>query len=235
MYQTIERVGPSRTDKDARLRLVSAIDIMQDCSQLWLESEPEFHKCLVNNGWAMVMAFRQVDIIRLPEYQERLSAKTSIFECKKYYGYRNTAVYDEKNEPCLKSWSLGAFVDLATGKFAAIPPEVLASITLDEKLDMDYQPKKITLPDSRGDRMAPKELRRSDIDINNHVNNARYIDIAQEVLPEDFEVKRIRAEYKTSAVWGDSIHPRRHSLEEGWIVSLENEQEEPYAIIEFVS
>ncbi len=71
------------------------------------------------------------------------------------------------------------------------------------------------------------------LDTNRHVNNGKYIMIAQEYLPEDFKVCQIRAEYKKAAVRPGIIYPK---VKEGcgrFLVSLENEAAEPYAIVEF--
>ena len=38
-----------------------------------------------------------------------------------------------------------------------------------------------------------------DIDLNRHMNNARYVETAQEYLPYDFVVRRLRVEYKAPA------------------------------------
>jgi len=43
------------------------------------------------------------------------------------------------------------------------------------------------------------------LDVNLHVNNVQYVDIACEVLPESCEICGIRAEYKKAAVLGDEI------------------------------
>ena len=53
------------------------------------------------------------------------------------------------------------------------------------------------------------------IDTNHHVNNAQYVEIARELLPEDFQIGQLRAEYKKAAVLGDRIYPRISFTDDG--------------------
>jgi acyl-CoA thioesterase FadM len=72
------------------------------------------------------------------------------------------------------------------------------------------------------------------------VNNARYIQIADDVLTKATEGKvhftsgRIRAEYRKAAVLGDIMIPKYGTTESGNVVlSLQNEAGEVYCNIEF--
>ena len=77
---------------------------------------------------------------------------------------------------------------------------------LHEKLDMDYAPRKIALPEE----MEKKEsflIVKHHIDTNHHVNNGQYVQMAMEFLPDDFQIVQMRAEYKKAALLGDVVVP----------------------------
>ena len=57
--------------------------------------------------------------------------------------------------------------------------------------------------------------------------------MAAEYLPEDFEIHQMRAEYKKSAVLGDVIYPGVKVSPDGVTVVLGDQNEKPYAVIEF--
>ena len=57
--------------------------------------------------------------------------------------------------------------------------------------------------------------------------------IIQEYIPADFQVQRLRAEYKRQAVLGDRIFPLVSKTEDSYVVALCNEEKEPYAVVEF--
>jgi len=77
-------------------------------------------------------------------------------------------------------------------------------------------------------------MQKHHLDTNHHVNNSQYIQMASEYLPEDFQIKRMRAEYKIQARLGDRIYPWV-SWEEGrCVVSLNQEDGKPYALVEYL-
>ena len=98
---------------------------------------------------------------------------------------------------------------------------------------MDYSSRKLHLQQDMQER-EPIRIGRFQIDTNRHVNNSKYILMAEEYLPEGFLVKELRAEYKKEAVLADLICPKVKKMEHSVLVSLENETGEPYAVIEFV-
>ena len=76
-----------------------------------------------------------------------------------------------------------------------------------EPLPMDYAPRKLArLKEYR--ESQPLTVTRHYIDTNHHMNNARYAEIAAELLPENFSVGELRMEYTKAAVLGDVIVPR---------------------------
>jgi acyl-ACP thioesterase len=234
LYTISGRVGASRTGADSLLRLGSALDLIQDCSYHWMESEPAFMAYLQETGAVMVLVSRQLDVMRLPRYGENVTVSTSIFDCRSFLGRRNTVIYDGDGRPCVLTWSVGAFVDRETGKMMRLTPEVLETVTVDEKVGMDYLDKKITLPEGPWERLEAVPVRRGDIDLNRHMNNARYVDAALELLPEDFEVKRLRIEYKMPAKQGGSLYPRVCALPDGRrFVLLADAAGAPYTVMEF--
>ena len=235
MYRLETRVCASHTDARGRLKLVSAIDMMQDCSQMWWESEPKAEKFFKESNIAQMLVFRQAGIRRVPVYGEKLGTETRIWEMKPFMGYRNTVIYDEAGAPCIESWSIGAFVNLETGRLQKLPPEILAPMTIDPKLEMEYLSKKIALPPGAAEKLLPIKVKRGDIDFNRHMNNARYVQTALELLPLDFEITRFRIEYKMPAKYGDFLYPEIISSSGNWYIILNNGEEnrKPWALMEF--
>lgn len=209
MYSIDSIVTTSTCDSRGRLKLFSAFQMMQDCSEMWLDSEPTVRDYFRQNGMAQLLASRQVEIVRVPEYKELLTTTTSVFSVEAMFGYRNTFITDADGRVCYRTWSMGAFVDRATGRLRRVPEEVMRSAKLDDKRPMNYADRRIVLP--RGAELSPREpvaVTRNDIDYNQHVNNANYIRIAMELLPDGYEPKGVRVEFKRPARLGDTIVPR---------------------------
>ncbi len=66
------------------------------------------------------------------------------------------------------------------------------------------------------------------------MNNANYVRVAMELLPEDFMVKGLRVEYRVAAKLGDMLTPTIYQIEGGIIVSL-SMGNDVCAIIEFTT
>ncbi len=234
MYSLNYKVTTSTCDSEGRLKLYSALQMMQDCSEMWIGSEPGVRRYFEEQNMAQLLASRQVEIIRVPEYKEQLTVTTSVYGMKPMFGFRNTFIYDADGQPCYKTWSMGAFVDKSVGKLKRVDDATIASMKLEPKLDMNYKDRRIMLPkdDNEGEKCDPVRVQRADIDYNRHVNNANYIRIAMELLPEGFKVKGLRVEYRVAAKLGDVLLPAVYRIDNGIIVSL-SIGTEVSAIIEF--
>ncbi len=234
MFSIQDVVTTSKTGEDGKLKLVSAFQLMQDCSELWFESEPEFEVYMHRNNMTQLLAGRQVDIIRVPSFKERLTIQTSIYECYGYYGYRNTIILDEANKPCYVTWSTGVCVNLDSGRLSKMDSDMVKHMHFDPKYDMEYLERKIVVPHGELISSDPISVMRDDIDYNRHMNNAQYIRIACEYLPLDFVVRRVRVEYKKPAKLGDVIYPRLLRAENKIYIQMAS-ADCVYAVIEFTA
>ena len=233
MYTLNYKVTTSTCDSEGKLKLYSALQMMQDCSEMWIDSEPTARKFFADNNMTQLLATRQVEVVRVPRFKEDLTVTTSIYEVMPMYGFRNTFIRDIHGEPCYRTWSMGAFVDLATGKLARLSDAAITSLTLEPKQEMNYRGRRIILPKQEGTMMDPVTVMRADIDYNRHMNNANYVRIAMELLPDGFEVRDMRVEYRIAAKLGDRLTPTLYDIDGGYIVSLAIDGQ-PSAIIELL-
>lgn len=207
MYSITQIVTPSRTDEHGRLKLFSAVQMMQDCSEMWKESEGGYDHFLRENGAAQLLSFRQVDVVRVPRLGEVLTCRTSVYGMQGAFGYRNTAIYDAQGQPCYLCWCIGAFVSAESGRLLRIPQTVAEQMHFEPQLEMEYRPRKIALPGGPAIPMQAIAVQRNDIDYNRHVNNAHYIRMGLELLPAGFEPTGLRVEYKRPVAPGAVIEP----------------------------
>ena len=220
MYSLEYKVTTSTCDSEGRLKLYSALQMMQDCSEMWIDSEPSVKRYFAEQDMAQLLATRQVEVVRVPEYKEKLTVTSTVYEMKPMFGFRNTFIYDADGNPCYKTWSMGAFVDKAAGKLKRVDDTTIASMTLEPKLEMNYRDRRIILPKEGGTPLSPIRVLRADIDYNRHMNNANYVRVAMELLPDDFLVKGLRVEYRIAAKLGDVLTPTILQIDGGFIVAL---------------
>ena len=232
MYSLIYKVTTSTCDSEGKLKLYSALQMMQDCSEMWIDSEPQVKDYFTRENMAQLLASRQVEIVRVPDFKEELTVTTSVYGMKPMFGFRNTFIYDAEGKPCYRTWSMGAFVDKANGKLKRVDDTVAGSLLIEPQLEMNYKDRRIMLPKTEGEVLEPVKVMRADIDYNKHLNNANYVRMAMELLPEDFEIKGLRVEYRVAAKLGDMLVPTIYKHDGVIIVSL-SIGEDVSAIIEF--
>ena len=233
MYSLNYKVTTSTCDSDGKLKLYSALQMMQDCSEMWIDSEQGVKDYFEKENMAQLLSSRQVEVIRRPSFKEELTVTTSVYGMKSMFGFRNTFIYDAEGLPCYRTWSMGAFVDKGTGKLKKVDDQTISTMLLEPKLDMNYKDRRIILPKDGGTVLAPVAVQRADIDYNKHVNNANYIRMAMELLPEGFEVKGLRVEYRVPARLNDQLVPTVYQQDELFIVAL-NIGNDVSTIIEFI-
>ena len=233
MYSLNYKVTTSTCDSDGKLKLYSALQMMQDCSEMWIDSEQGVKDYFEKENMAQLLASRQVEVIRRPSFKEELTVTTSVYGMKSIFGFRNTFIYDAEGLPCYRTWSMGAFVDKSTGKLKKVDDQTISTMLLEPKLDMNYKDRRIILPKEGGTVLAPVAVQRADIDYNKHVNNANYIRMAMELRPDGFEVKGLRVEYRVPAKLNDQLVPTVFQQDELFIVAL-NIGNDVSTIIEFI-
>ena len=234
MFKIKRTVSISDVGGDGLLKLGAMSDFMLGCCCFQMDSEKVFADYLGRENCAVFLASRQIDVIRLPHYGEILTVCTGVFDCKSIFGYRNTFIFDESGAPVIKSFSAGAFVSLDRERPIKLPDEVRNALTVDPKADMDYQPRKIVIPGSGGAAMPSFRVRLCQLDANNHMNSSRYLEEAEEILPDGFKYDRVRIEYKHQAKLHTVITPVIFNPEpEKYIVTLNDAAAAPHAIVEF--
>ena len=233
MYTLKYQVTTSTCDSEGRLKLYSALQMMQDCSEMWIDSEPGVRKFFTEQNMTQLLASRQVEIVRVPNYKEELTVATSVYGMKPMFGFRNTFIYDAEGKPCYRTWSMGAFVDKSNGKLKRVDDATIASMTLEPQLEMNYGERRIILPKEGREQHDSITVMKADIDYNRHVNNANYIRMAMELLPDNFEVRNLRMEYRLAAKLGDSLSPTVFHVSNDTILIALFIDSEVSAIVEF--
>ena len=104
---------------------------------------------------------------------------------------------------------------------------------LEEKLEMEYAPRKIALPGVCREEEAFVVMKQH-LDSNHHVNNCQYVRMAEDYLPKGFVVSQMRAEYKQQARLYHRICPQVAAEEQKVTVLLNDENGAAYAVVEFL-
>lgn len=235
MYYTFDsRIRYSEIDHHRTITLPGIINYFQDCSTFQSEDIGVGMKFLEERHQVWVLSAWQIVVERYPKLCEKVTISTWPYEFKHFLGKRNFAMEDERGNKAAYANALWTFLDLNTGHPVNVDETQIKAYVLEEKLDMEYAPRKIRMPKDYKE-FPSFQVKVHHLDTNHHVNNGQYVLMAQEYIPADFAVKQMRAEYKSQAVLDSVIIPKVHEDEENGIytVSLDSPDGETYAIVEF--
>lgn len=233
MFETERKIYCSLFGENDEVLNSRLVDLLQDVSNMHLMTHPVLASFFEETGSVMFLTNRQVDIIRRPRYGERVLTKTWTYELNRMYGFRNTIIVGEDGELCVKSIAGGAFMDIANGRPMRVSADLVSQVKIHDKLDMEYLPRKIAIPDCAPALTSRVSIRKSDIDMNLHVNNARYLDITDELFEDCDKAKRIRVEYKVPLKRGDAVFGDVYTTDSGCVVCLRDENGKPYCTVEY--
>ena len=232
LYQMTSRVRFSEIGEDGKLTLHHLINYFQDCSTFHLEDIGLGTDYFMNQDLAFYFLSWQIEINRLPRLGEEITVGTLIHGCKGMFGYRNYVMLDAAGNQLAYANLCGCFINSATGAFVKLPKEEIEKYPIEEKLEMEYLPRKIKVPTSY-QVLAPIRVMKYHIDLNAHVNNSQYVAMALDCLKEMKDFRRIRVEYKQAAKLGDVIIPTIEKEDNIYYVTLCDEQMKSYTNITF--
>ena len=234
MFCYESKIRYSECDASRKLSPEALLNYFQDCSTFQSEQLGVGFDYLLPRNLAWVLASWQIVVHRYPELGEEIIVGTLPYDFKGFLGSRNYLMKTKNGEMLATANSLWTLLDFATMKPSIPTLEHVNKYPVEEKLEMEYAGRKITVGDA-GVQMEPVIVRKQHLDSNNHVNNGQYISIAGDYLPEGFDIYQIRAEYKKQAHLGDFFLPYVVVDSEKIVVSLRDENGAVYMNAEFTA
>jgi medium-chain acyl-[acyl-carrier-protein] hydrolase len=228
------RIRFSEVDERARLTLPSMINYLQDCAT--------FHGEEGNVGvyWTMahrkmwVLASLRLKIEDYPRFAEEIRVSTWATGFHSSIGFRDFAIDRTDGRRLVSGKSEWVFLDQDTSVPTEVTEDQVAGygIAKEEALSDVYGKRKIRLSGELSER-EPFTVLESHLDTNHHLNNGQYMVMAQNLLPADFSVHGLRAEYRSQAFEGDEIVPCVQGGDGVYTVVMKNRQGKLYFIGEF--
>lgn len=227
MYTIKRKVAISDIGADSIAKPVSLLEMIGDCEQFQIDETPYITDYFGGRNIGIFVTSRQIDFEKPVSYGEQVSVTTSVFTNNRISGQRNTFIYNADGEPVVRSFVMGAFVDLATQAITKIDQDYVDNYPYDEKLDMQYLPRKIKVPVAETAAVttaAPVKVSAHYIDYYNHMNNVNYVLVALAAIGKVGCPQRIRVEYKIPAVLGDMLVPTIYTVGDVTTVVLSSDR-----------
>lgn len=164
-----------------------------------------------------------------------ITVKTWPYDFSKVFGPRAFLICDaDTDEVLIKGSALWTFVDTETGRPKPIPSEMIDNFgTEDKACDVPFirrLPNHLTACSA----LTYSVLKR-DLDTNGHMNNVKYLEYAEEVLPDTFSFTEIEIFYKQPLFLGNSFSISMKELDDdSYVVNIKNSNDEICTYIRFI-
>lgn len=206
-FKRAYEINSSQCDKNGQLRLRTLFNFFQDLADFHAdEMGLGFHFCTMRGiGW--IGGAYHVRINRLPVWEDKIVLSTWPSDTTAVTGIRDFQMTDENGNVLINASSQWVLVDTQKMRPVSVVKNVgTYELMRDRALETSFP----SLPVMEHvDTEVSVSIRRDDIDINNHVNNAVYPSIVMDSLSDEFLQAHVLAElevnFKHPAKWGDSF------------------------------
>ena len=183
IYVKEYEVSPVAVDAYGRLKASRMLAFLQDVagghSAILGTSQKELTD--KNLFWAVIR--HRVQITRAPRSGEKLRLETWPMPTTRTAYPRSTIAYDEQGNECFRSISLGILMDANT-RAMVLPGK--SGVEVGGMLrGCELQAPGSLIPRDMG-KVEKRIVRYTDLDINGHMNNTRYLDWVEDLLPAQF-------------------------------------------------
>ena len=188
-----------------RLRTSRLFELMQEASIRHTEELGMGRSMTLDRGLLWMVTLQRAEISRMPEYDELITLESWPGATMHLLFPRYYRVLDEKGTPLLSASALWALVDQETRRM--IFPDRYGIV-----VEGEVTGNEIALPSpprrAKGEEIARFKVPFSYVDLNGHMNNTRYFDLAEDRIPaaaEGLPLRRIEVEYASEARLGDEL------------------------------
>lgn len=201
-------IGFNHIDRNNNLTIKALMGFLEDTAGI--------HSSLVGYGlydlektkhnW-MIISWK-IKFIKKPKYNDCIKVVTWSKEIQRLYAYRDFEVYDSKGELAAIASSKWVLIDMETKSITSPNEELIKAYECESDSVMDYKELSKLKEPSNYINQAQVEPTRSMIDVNNHVHNLYYLDLAYAALPDEIyysNFNEIEIMYKKEIKLGEKI------------------------------
>jgi len=191
-FQKEYPVPASAVDCFDRLKLSQILNYIQQAAGDHCALLGTHREALMKKGLFWVVLRHRVQITRLPKTGETLKVQTWPMPTTRTAFPRSTVAYDAQGNECFRAISLWVLMD-AQSRAMVLPGKT--DVTVDGALlgselaaPGSIVPRPLTNTNNR-------TIRFTDLDVNGHMNNCRYLDWVTDILPGNFHGQNLPREF----------------------------------------
>lgn len=210
IYKETLKAGLKDIGKDNKIKNRAILE--------YLENTGAYHSDLVGygvndiskTGVSWILLGWKLQVINRPKYGQTLTINTWGRRMYKFYTYRDFEIFDDKGNMCAIATSKWCLIDIKKKSLVRLTNDIVQKYEPEEKhVFSEEEMDKLNLPQEFVSSTKYKVIRK-DIDINEHLHNLYYLDLAYEALPNDVYKRRsfdnVMIMYKKEIKLGDLVN-----------------------------
>ena len=235
MYQEKVLIDSNEVDASLTLRLSSLFRIIQSVVMKHTEVLNVGTKETIDKGMLWVISRIRLEITRMPKYQEEIV-------CKTYPGKtilnmlfpRHFYIEDTKGNVIIRFSSIWALIDKENRH--PVSSAIIASRCIAESHENELElPEK--LEEKPAELKEKRKIHYSDVDLNSHLNNTKYIELFSDLHNSDFykeyNVSSLTLNYLKEIKEGDIVEVYSNNNEKEFVIVKCNGQTSFLGSIEY--
>jgi medium-chain acyl-[acyl-carrier-protein] hydrolase len=202
------RVRAFDVDSNDRMKVNTILDYFQDVASSDAERLNFGYTDFVPRGLTWVLSWAKFEFIHFPKFAEEVKIQTWGKKQYKLYSLRDYLLFNSKDEVICKGTSAWLLLDSKSMR-PKILPQLFPEIKMLENKDaLTDLPEKI-IPSSKSENVYSTKIRYSDIDLNQHANNATYIRFMLDCFDQNFYkehlMRTLIVSFNAESKYGDEI------------------------------
>ena len=224
VYSVTRKLRNADVDMHRRLRPSVLLAMLQEAAIAHTEQLGMGRHMTLDRGLLWVIALQQISVRRLPCYDETVTLESWPGKTMHVIFPRYCRMIDEAGEVLLEGSAMWTLMDAST-RSAVFPDEhgiVIPGVVTGNETPLPRPPKPLELTAE-----AAFTVPYSYVDLNGHMNNVRYLDLAEDVLPaelHDRTLRGIQIEYSGEVKLGQRLRLRWGSDGGLWYLAGEAEK-----------
>ena len=230
MYTYEAVVGYSRTDRTGKVPIYEILNYMQDCSTFQSEAVGaglNYYK-EIKKAW-FLLAY-EIELLQPIRLGQKIVVGTAPTDFKGLYGTRQFFIKDDRDNYLAKANTMWTLMDLEARCPVRITEDDIKYYETQKLFEMKPVQRKIRLSQEKEQKDTFTVLK-TYIDSNGHMNNADYMRVAAELIPEDLLWNHLQINYRKEVMVGEKMISFLHQEESGIGISFENEAGEVLTVI----
>ena len=231
------KMGLNDIGKDNKIKNISILKILENIGGYHSDIAGHGSNDIAINKLTWILLDWKLKVLNRPKYGQTLDVHTWARVGNRFFTYRDFEIYDENGTLCAIATSKWTLINIEEGKMERITEEVIEKYKTEEKE---------VFPGEKLDKLQmPEEflssinytVKRKDIDINKHMHNLNYLDLAYEALPEEVYNLRpfdnVRIMYKKEIKYGDTVECKYTREDDKYVVVISSQDNKQlHSIIE---